>query len=141
MPARVAQGRSTTPIPSGSAPVFVQPQSKSVSPRPSGPVRVYHRMEGSNVRSLHALVNKEDRTHTQKKERKLAKKRKAKLFNVDKAAKETIGRNVCQASGVRLSQMSDYERGAVTNSSGKYFKSPEALNLYEAMESDDSDTD
>ena len=91
---------------------------------------------------MHATVPKSDLSPKMKVERKQAKKRKKELFSVKaEEEKETIGRNICQAVGVPLSQMSDYERGEKTDSRGKFFNSPEGVNIMEAQNDSDTDSD
>ena len=95
----------------------------------------------SNIRALHVTVNKSDLTPEMRKETKLAKKRNKELLSVQEGEKETIRRNICQAVDVPLSQMSDYESGLKTDSRGIFFDFPEEVNIMEAQNNSDTDSD
>ena len=91
---------------------------------------------------MHATAQKSDLTPEMRKERKQAKKKKKALFSVQaEGEKEIIRRNICQAVDVPLSQMSDYERGLKTDSRGNFFDSPEGVNIMEAQNDSDTNSD
>ena len=70
------------------------------------------------------------------------KKKKKAMFSVQaEGEKEIIRRNICQAVDVPLSQMSDYERGLKTDSRGNFFDSPEGVNIMEAQNHSDTNSD
>ena len=114
---------------------------RSTSPVPAAGVRVYRRIEDRTMRDMNLTVKKADLTPKQKEQRKTAKKcRKILVADEDGGKVEAVGRNVCQALGISLIQMSDYERGQVTDSKGNKFQSPAACDCYDGMnEFSDSD--
>ena len=92
------------------------------------------------MRDMNLDVKKADLTPEQTGRRKTAIKRQEILaVDEDRGRVEAVGRNLCQAAGVSLSQMSDYERGQVTDSNGNKFQSPDACDRYDRMKGLDSD--
>lgn len=138
--------QSTGPFPSlgdsrREGPSVPPKRSRSMSPRPSSTDagrRIFYRIESKAMMMMH--VGEEKLTPDQK-----ADKRKAKILRKHlkdcKGREEDTGRNVAQADGVSMSQMSAYERGTVMNKRGAKFESPAACNTFLAINESDSDSD
>ena len=136
--------QSTGPSLGGSlrvGPFESQKRSRSMSPRPpsvSAGRRIFHRLEGRAMQMMHA--GEETLTPVQKADKKKARKIKKYLKDA-KGREEDTGRNVAQAHGISMSQMSAYERGTVTNKKGAKFESPAACNTFLTINESDSDSD
>ena len=105
-----------------------------------GGERIFDRIMGANAQNHHSKLRKRDLSGRQVRDRVEARKTSAILIAKSNQA-ELVGNSIAQASGVGMSQISQYADGKLADRDGDFFSSQEALKHFKRMNTSQSSSD